>query len=99
MRYHLRGAYPITLNQRVQGSSPCAPTIEVQEIVEVLNLEFLDALGASRCADPQRTRQGELSVRGCPQVWKYSPRGSRFLHRNGSGVSAKPLRLATVTLP
>jgi hypothetical protein len=25
----------LTLNQRVQGSSPCAPTIEINDLVEI----------------------------------------------------------------
>jgi hypothetical protein len=31
-------AYPITLNQRVQGSSPCAPTIEINGLRGAISL-------------------------------------------------------------
>jgi hypothetical protein len=33
-RFHASAHDPISLNQRVQGSSSCAPTIETSELIE-----------------------------------------------------------------
>ena len=40
-RFHFNGGW-LTLNQRVQGSSPCAPTIEITALFARSRLEHLD---------------------------------------------------------
>ena len=52
---------PISLNQRVQGSSPCAPTIDIPEIKAEFGTVVFSRRTALRFADPMRTRW-ELKV-------------------------------------
>jgi hypothetical protein len=47
----------LTLNQRVQGSSPCAPTIDIFEIKDTFGTVVFRRRTALRFADPMRTRQ------------------------------------------
>jgi hypothetical protein len=53
--------HSLPLNQRVQGSSPCAPTIDLLEIKDKIGaIWFWDSTRAW-FADPERTRQ-EMKV-------------------------------------
>jgi hypothetical protein len=48
-----------SLNQRVHGSSPCAPTIEING----LSIELGRAIGAAFDADPMRTHEAGIHLR------------------------------------
>jgi hypothetical protein len=56
------GGDPISLNQRVQGSSPCAPTIEQLEIIYQPDTEDETVLTRMFTADPMRTRERILAT-------------------------------------
>jgi hypothetical protein len=49
----------MSLNQRVQGSSPCAPTIELIEKAYTIGLKIDAGTMSDLPADPQRTRPDE----------------------------------------
>jgi hypothetical protein len=61
---------PVTLNQRVHGSSPCAPTIEINELEAT---QYLLAFVSGPVADPA----GAATVPGQAQpncsfvIWYY----------------------------
>ena len=46
------GGDPISLNQRVQGSSPCAPAIEYSDLISELGGDDMLRESAERRADP-----------------------------------------------
>jgi hypothetical protein len=48
---HVRGLSP-SLNQRVQGSSPCAPNIEINETKYEIGARLTSTQTALRVADP-----------------------------------------------
>ena len=52
----------LTLNQRVQGSSPCAPTIETPVKIERIILAMGAVKTIPTVADPERSRQAGEGV-------------------------------------
>ena len=62
-------SYLVTLNQRVQGSSPCAPTIDVATIFSIFHQNKIEQhrpFGRSfgRFCSPFELLDGTLSQRG-----------------------------------
>jgi len=60
IRSHHRNSAILTLNQRVQGSSPCAPTIEHLDNQYEIPLRRWRAFNQILFADPMRTRWAHI---------------------------------------